>query len=452
VSERAGELRQRGEGRRLLLICLLLVGCTVTWRRGTYFSGSVDPVVLAKAAMSVLAMALAWTSARRAPTRFARSTAAPWFVVVSVVISVFGAWAVVSTLVPALILAGRLLVVAVAGFALTRAYAATAVIKALVLSMALITSFAVISWIIQPMTAAAAAPNPIVAEVKVFTGLASGATGRLHGNLPPLAPNEVTGLCGFIVLALLWRLLHHGVRRGDVLALFGFLTMIYLTGSRTGLVALLLAIVVLLIQARRLPLGAVMAVILAVPGLFYVLFGSSLAAEFIGRGGSDNVGTLSQRTVAWSAALHLHHGFWDEWFGTGLSQLLIPVTAQFRDEQILDSSWISALVQGGILGLIVFSAWVFYTLRMAFRGPRPFRLLSTPLVLFIVLRSFLESGLLAASPTFVLFFVISVCVGRPSMGGDSVTEDAVLSRRPTVRAPVRIEPIPAGPVHVRTAR
>ena len=46
-------------GRRpgVLAVALLLVVVTVGWRRGEYFTGSLDPVVLAKAGLSALALA-----------------------------------------------------------------------------------------------------------------------------------------------------------------------------------------------------------------------------------------------------------------------------------------------------------------------------------------------------------------------------------------------------------
>ena len=48
------------------------------------------------------------------------------------------------------------------------------------------------------------------------------------------------------------------------------------------------------------------------------------------------------------------------WFGQGLAQKKISVAGQWWDTQLLDSSWISAVVQGGYLGVglvVVLGAW-----------------------------------------------------------------------------------------------
>ena len=50
---------------QLYLCCLLLVACTIPWRRGTYFSGALDPVVAAKGLLGGAGLAMAFLLSRR---------------------------------------------------------------------------------------------------------------------------------------------------------------------------------------------------------------------------------------------------------------------------------------------------------------------------------------------------------------------------------------------------
>lgn len=369
--------------RWLAVIVGLLIASTVTWRQGTYYSGGLDPVVAAKAALNVLGLVLAVMVARRAQVRYRVSSVPLWLLVLSLAVSLLGAAYTQTTLFSSLVLMVRLLVVAATLYELTRAFPTAQILRTLALGMG---AFAVLAAV---------------------TGAGSLASGRLSGGIPPLSPNEMTGLCGVAVIGLVWRNIERVGRRWDLVAILGLVAIIWLTGSRTGLVALVVALVVLLLQARRLQVGVVLAVLGLVPVLYYVVAGTSLVSHYLNRGGTQNVTSLNQRTVAWSAALHLHNGFWETWFGNGLSMVQIPVTAQFRSEQILDSSWLSALVQSGILGVALLGLWLLVSVSTALRSPRHDRILALALLSFVVFRSVLESGLMAATPIFLIFFLVS---------------------------------------------
>ena len=62
----------------VLVVALLLVVVTVGWRRGEYFTGSLDAVVLAKAGLSALALAGAFLLASSGP-RLRVGTAWQWW-------------------------------------------------------------------------------------------------------------------------------------------------------------------------------------------------------------------------------------------------------------------------------------------------------------------------------------------------------------------------------------
>jgi O-antigen ligase len=301
----------------------------------------------------------------------------------SLIASMIGAVYTRTTVFSSLVLAVRLLIVAATLYELMRVFPILKILRALVIAMGIFVLVAAVS------------------------GAGSLASGRLSGGIPPLSPNEMTGLCGIVIVAVAWRNIEHLGRRWDVLVILGLVGIIWLTGSRTGFVALVVALAVLFLQGRKLSLGFVLAMLAAVPVLYYLLAGTSLVSHYANRGGSQNVTSLNQRTVAWTAALHLHTGFWDTWFGNGLSMVKIPVTAQFRTEQILDSSWVSALVQSGIIGVILLVLWILVALVAALRSVRHYRLLASALLAFVVSRSVLESGLIAATPIFLIFYLVS---------------------------------------------
>jgi len=375
--------------RQVLLISALLLGATVSWRHGTYFTGSVDRVVVLKGVMSVAALMLARTTAHRAGVRRRLGTRSVWILALFLGASFFGGWST-GALFASTVLLVRVAILAATVFLMLRAYPAEHVVRSLVVMMA---------WFAG------------IAAVTGLPGLAGG--GRLQGGLPPLNANEIAFLCGATVIAVVWRDLHGQAARWDAFLIIVFFGVIWITGSRTGLTALVLALIVMLVQVRRLPVPAFSALLVAVPIVVY-LFGSGVVSGYLGRGGEGNVTTFSNRTIAWQAALHLHTGFWDQWFGNGLSMKKIPVTARWWDTQGLDSSWISALVQAGLVGVFILAAWSLINLLSASCSARPARLLWLSLLVFMLVRSVLESGLLDATPAFLLFFAVSVATEATS--------------------------------------
>ncbi len=352
-------------------------------------------MVAAKGLASVGALALAFVASADADRRNVVRTGPIFFLGGIVVCSTLGAMYTGSTLLASSVLSLRLLVLALAIYCARRAYSAIDVIKALALAMA---TFAVVG---------------------VATGVGTAASGRLEGAIPPLNPNEVTELCSLVLLVVLWIALVEPVG-WLVTAIPVLLAVVWLTGSRTGLLALMLAIAVQLIIARRQPKWLIIGTLSVVPFLVYLFYGTNVLGQFLGRGGSENVTTLNARTVAWSAAFHLHKEFWDQWFGNGLSMVRIPVVAQFRSTQILDSSWVSALVQGGIVGLALLAVWVVRVAAASVSAQPPLRPIAVSILIFIVVRSVLESGLIDATPAFLFLVLLGTNQWAPSPQDRSV--------------------------------
>jgi hypothetical protein len=367
-------------------VALLLVASTVGWRRGEYFSGSIDPVVAGKGLLSLLALAGAFALAQAGP-RNRLGTGSVWVLAVLLGSSVMGALTH-GTLLAGSLVAVRIVILAATVFFLLRATTVLAFFSAL-------------SW--------ACGTVGLVAAVTGLPTLA--ATGRLAGGVPMLSPNELALLAGIVVAFVAWRtVLGEPGWRPTAAALLA-LAVIWETGSRTGLLMLMLGILVMGLHLRRARVGLVVSGLLLAGLGVLALVSTSAATGFAERDGAGT-STLQSRFIAWRAAPSWSASAWQHVFGGGLSVKIIPVQGQYWDTQPLDSSWVSALVQTGALGLLVGAGWVLWALRGAWRAPRELRALFLGLLVYVVGRSVLESGLFDATPAFLAFFAVSLlCEG-----------------------------------------
>jgi hypothetical protein len=381
---------------RLLLVTLLVVTSTVSWRRAQYFSGSLDPVVLAKGLLSVLALSLAYSAARRAPVRRTLGSGSLWLVAALLAGSAFGAFTH-GTLASSGVVAVRVLIVGLTMYLLLRVSPAEQ-------------AFAALAW-----------SCGAVALVAAASGWPARSAGRLSGGIPPLAPNELALLAAVVVLYVGWRAVVDRPSWSGVVAGFGGLAVMWETDSRTAMLVLVLALAVMVLHARRPPVGLVVGGLLLL-GLGGVLLAASGAATGFLERGDTGTSTLDSRMIAWHAAGSWAPTLWQTAFGGGLSVKIIPVTGQFWTQQPLDSSWASIFVQGGLFGFVVAVVWVLWALHGALRAPRELRALLLPALVFLVGRSLLESGLFDATPAFLGFFAISLLVE----GGSRARLDAEL--------------------------
>ena len=263
----------------LFLICLLLLVSSVAWRKGSYYSGGLDGVVVAKAALTVVAVAVALL-VKRPVGSWARMGAAPvlWlstYLTISVIGGVINADGLSS-----IVLAGRLGLLSFALVLLTVSYSWDAVLTAMCSAMLVLAGFG------------------------ALTGIGSLAeTGRLYGGIPPLNANEICLLVSVPVLVLFWKAVHGRASRLEFYALIPLLGVIWLTGSRTGLAALIVVMTLLVIMAPRVAPRVVAAIAVSVPVLLTFSFLTPYVTAYAGRGNLAGVTTLNNRTVAWSAAV-----------------------------------------------------------------------------------------------------------------------------------------------------
>jgi len=400
----------------LYVVSACAVAGTVSWRKGVYFSGALDPVVAVKALLSLVALLLAASVAFRASQRSPLGGRTVFFTAAYLVVTCIGGWA--------------------AGSALASGIVAVRVGILLMILVLLLSAYDV-----EEVVAAVVRTMGLTAALAIITGAGSLARGRLEGGLPPSTPNELAFQCGAVVLFLVRRVVSNRTRRWDWPAIFGLLAIIWRTGSRTGLAALMLAMVVMLFHSKILSIPLFCGLVAGVPVLGYVLLGTSAVTDLVNRGGEANVTTLSSRTIAWNAALQMNGSEWQTWFGGGLAMKHIPVSGQYWSEQLLDSTWISALVQGGFIGLALAALWTVTVTMSAFQTSRVWRPFWTGLLVFVIGRSFLESGLFDATTPFMLFVLASMMsepVVRKTVAVDPAKADFPRTARPAPATPVDV--------------
>lgn len=369
---------------RLLTVWLVVLVSSVAWRRGIYYSGGVDLVVVAKAGLGVVALLLAVTAPRTGPgwTQL-RAGPVPWLAVY-LGISVVGAQ-LQDTGPATMVLAARVVLLTVTVVVLVGAYPWWQVLSALTTAML------------------------ALATVGTVTGLGSlASTGRLYGGIPPLNANEISLLVGVPLVCLGWRCLNRAASTWEVAVVPLLLGVVWLTGTRTGLAALLLAFALLVVMTARIPLAIVVGGALCLPALLFVAFLTPLLSSYATRGDTAATLTLNSRTVAWQAAVHYADSGSAQLLGSGLAVKEIPVSAFYRNEQILDSTWVSAIVQAGAVGTAVLALMVVLTMLRALALDRPLRSLAVAVLALLVARSALESGLFDASPAYVPFLAFAM--------------------------------------------
>ncbi|MGY1814254.1 hypothetical protein [Blastococcus sp. SYSU D00820] len=366
---------------RLLLCTLLLLATTVGWRRGAYFDGSLDPVVLAKGVLGVAALVMAFLTAS-ARGRLRVGTGTLWALAVVSAASLLGALTH-DTFLASGVVTARVVIVALTVVLLLRVYSTGQFVTALALV------------------------SGAVALAAAGTGVSTLSSGRLAGGIPELDPNELALLACLVVLYAAWRVVLGNARlwlAGPAVAGLG---IVWATGSRTALLMLVAALAVMALHVRRAPVGLVAGgLALGAVGTLGIATTGALAG-FLERDGTGT-STLDSRFIAWGAASDWAESAWQLVFGGGLSVKIIPVKGQYWDEQPLDSSWVSLLVQTGLLGMVVAAVWVVWAFRGALLAPREHRALFLGLLVFLVGRSLLESGLFDATPSFVAFLAVSL--------------------------------------------
>jgi O-antigen ligase len=338
-------------------------------------------VVVAKGLCTVTALVLAFGVASSAPRR-RLGTGSCWWVAAVLSCSLLGAlnaghlWA-------SGVLAVRVALIAATVFFLLRARSGVEVITDLV------------------------AACGVVAVVAAATGVSSMTDGRLGGGIPAMAPNELSLLSGAVVLLLTWRAVLGRAGLPSALVAAVFLGIVWETGSRTVLLMLAAAAVVMLVQIRRPRVGLVVGGLVLGAAAVVVAVATGAITAFLQRNGTG-LSTVDSRFIAWHAAVAQDGGLWHRLFGGGLSVKVIHVQGQYWATQPLDSTWMSLLVQAGALGVAVAAVWAVRALAGAVSAPHQHLVLLLGILVFLIGRSGLESGLFDATPDFMFFMAAAL--------------------------------------------
>ena len=373
---------------RLYLIWVLLTVSLLSWRSRVFYSGGLDPTVAAKAVLTFFAIALASVNRPRNDTVLGSRSLL--IIGAYLAFTTVGGWTGGSALASS-VLAVRVLMVAAAVVFVMRSTPPGEAVRSAMVGMGSV----------GLVLSAAALPTYL-------------STGRLGGGLLPINPNDLAMLLGPPFIWLLWLVLRGNSRPFHGVALVLFLALSYMTGSRTGLVALVVAAMVVVVKSPRIPPFGFAAFALSLPAVFYVLSFTGALAAFVGRDGTGNVTTLNSRTIAWTAVFSAHFDFSHRWFGGGLSTKSVTVSGQFWTTQVVDSSWVSAYIQAGILGLALLTLWSISSLVMSFQRRNEHSALWAGLIVFAVIRSGLQSGLIDSAVLFVVMLIPSLALDTRS--------------------------------------
>lgn len=366
----------------------LLILSVVAWRQGEFFDGGVDVVVAGKAALVVFVLLLAAAAHRHAPEHQPVGGGSFFALTMFVGIATIGGYAG-GTGTASAVLGIRILLIAAAIVLLLRSFPPALALKSLMASLGFV---------------------GLIAAVSGIGSLLMGE--RLTGQMPPLSPNEISMLCGLPSIAMLHELILGRPKRSHLVWFLLLLAVVWATGSRTAIVAIAVSAIIILAHARQLRPAVASIIIALVPVVFVLLSYTPLVTDIFVREDGASITTLNSRTIAWAAVFNTPNDTWERWIGSGLSIKQVPVAGQYWNEQVFDSSWVSALAQAGIIGTVLMAIWVLVTLAASLRLDH-LRALTTAALAFILIRSFLENGLIESSTIFVVFFAIAVLVQRP---------------------------------------
>ncbi|MEU1971940.1 O-antigen ligase family protein [Microbacterium sp. NPDC019599] len=372
------------------LLFLLVILSVIPWRSDTIYQGGVDAVVIAKAVVALITLAGALTLAVNTKVRIPIGLGPAGVLSAVVFLSLLGA-----------VVAGNGLSTVVL---VVRLYIAMATVLLVLTSIRWEFALgglmgAMATWAI--IAAATGVPS--------FTE-----KGRLGGNVPEIHPNEVAGLAGAPLVALVVWMLRTRARPWRVLLAVVLLAIVIASGSRTALLGVIIAILVALAANGIHSRGVVYLLLVSLPVIYSIAFFTGIIDGLVTRGGStDATSAIDARFDAWRVVLAWDWQSWQKWIGLGLSVKKVAVDIRWRDEQVLDSSWASLLAQAGILGTALVAGLLVWCLVSALTSSSR-RGALLPLLVLLVLRSTTESGLVDSAVPFILLVVIATLLTRRS--------------------------------------
>jgi long-chain acyl-CoA synthetase len=380
---------ERTTGYCVFAAALLLSVGVLPWREEKYFGGQLDWVVLGKIGL-LMAAVLAVLWAKRNVARSGRS--------------------INTVMAPAL-----LLVTLYCGSSAAGAFLFGSLLSSVELSVrVLAVGFVVLTLIelVGPMIVVSTLSR-VLAAVAIWvavTGTLSSELfpARLEGTFPPIHPNDIAFEAAVPLIYFVWRTVNVDTSFVRLLTLIPLGVIIFLTQSRTTEAITAMVVLSLIIRGTRherfrlsVTTGAVVCVV------FAVSFTDAIQ-HFGSRGGTSEIGSFGDRIIAWNTVLNMTRPPMQTLFGQGLANKFVPIAGHYWHKQLLDSSWFSAFIQAGVIGVVIVAALVIYAATQALRNARPANDLWLALVVFVGVRSIFESGLLDTSTSFIVFMMVSM--------------------------------------------
>jgi long-chain acyl-CoA synthetase len=370
-------------------VVFAMVADVTPWRTGTYFSGQLDWVVLAKLGILMVAvLVVLW--ARSRVVRGGRSITAG--------------------------MASALLLVALySGSSALGAFAFGSFVSSVELSVRVLAVGLVALVLIElvgPMTVISTLSRVLAAAAIFVSATGSMSTeyypGRLVGGFPPVNPNEIAFLAAVPMIYFVWRTVNVDVSYLRIVVAVTLGSIILLTQSRTTAAVTAAVVLCLIIRGTRDFRLSLSIITTALIGIVFVLTFTNSIHDIVSRGGTQGGDSVGGRSIAWNAVLNMNRDPVENLFGQGLADKVISVEGQWWSAQVMDSSWFSAFIQAGLIGFALAVALVVYAVIQALRNARPVSDLWLALIVLVVIRSITESGLLDTSMGFFVFMLVSM--------------------------------------------
>lgn len=383
----------------LVVLFLLVIISVIPWRPQSFYTGGLDPVVAAKAAIALVALGCA------------------------IALTVYTHHRMPVGLGPAAVLAVTLLISLLGGIIAGNGSATTVLIVRVFIVMAtLLLLLTNAPW--DRVLAALLTAMAVLAVIAAATGARTLVKGRLGGGIPEIHPNELAGLAALPLIALVVLILRRGVRVPAVIASVVLLGIVVATGSRIALVGILVGAIVALITNGVRRRGVLYALLAFVPLIYAVTVFTGVVDGLASRGGTSAESTaLDSRLTGWQVVLGWDWASWQRWLGVGLSVKEVAVQEKWRSSQVLDSSWVSLLAQAGLVGVLLVGLLVAWCLVTALTAASR-RGLLLPLLTMFVIRTFTESGMVDSAMPFILFVTLSALLTRRSRHASAPPERA----------------------------
>ncbi|NIH82798.1 O-antigen ligase domain-containing protein [Amycolatopsis viridis] len=234
--------------------------------------------------------------------------------------------------------------------------------------------------------------------------------GRLSGTLWPMTAPQVGAYSAIIagLVVLLWMTQETDVR---TVALVGgpAFGMLVLSHTRTAMLGVVVALAVAGLSVFLTSLRARKAFTVAagIAALAAIPFGPLVQAWMLRGQDQEALSNLTGRTKVWDALLTEPRGWFEQVFGTGLSN------KSFNGLPI-DSGWLAVYHEQGWLGIVLVALFLLTLVIVALsRPPSPSRAYAIFLITYCLVASYTEVGIGDASPYLLHLFVAAGLLSAP---------------------------------------